>query len=156
MDGNFSITLPSRASPFQMQGVATITDLQRVWGEQLHQVSVQCLKLTGRGNELYVDDMDLEYQNESAIIKGKLLFKPKTVHLDIRQQASFLSERKLSDFIEDLSHFFKNIEKPTDDTQALPMHPPSNLTGKIHLQADSFLLDTEKGHKLDEISYKQT
>ena len=142
LNGAFIITLPSDTEPFKMEGQATITDLQRVWGEQLRQVSVKYLSLTGKGNEISIDDMDLEYQNESAIIKGKLLFKPDKVHLDIQQQASFQSEKTLSNFIDDLSYFFSRIKGPAESTTALAQRTPSILAGEIILRADSFLLNT--------------
>lgn len=154
LDGNFMITLPSAETSFAMKGNALITDLQRVWGEQLHQVSIQCLKLTGEGNELFINDMDLEYQNESAIIKGKLFFKPDTVYLDIQQQASFLSEKKLSEFIDDLSHFFSNIEGPKGNADILAApKTTSTLTGAIKIQADSFELDTGNDNKPDKKNF---
>jgi hypothetical protein len=114
-----------------------------VLGEQLRQISVKHLNLTGKENILFVKDMDLEYQNESAKLKGKLLFTPDNVHLDIEQEASFLSEKNLSDFIGDLAHVFERIEASPRDDLTPDQKAPSILAGEIELQADSFLLDTD-------------
>ena len=142
LSGNITFTLPYGGEPFNIDGKVTISDLQRVWGEQLRQISIRNLILTGTGNELFIDDMDLEYQNETALIGGKLLFTPKNVHLDLQQEADTISEKKLSEFINDLSYFFSKREGVSELKIESQPKTPSILAGTINLHAGTFLLDT--------------
>jgi hypothetical protein len=142
LSGHITFTLPADEKPFNIDGKVTISDLQRVWGEQLRQISIKNLVLTGAGNEIFVDDMDLEYQNETALIKGKLLFTPKNVHLDLQQEADSISEKKLSEFIDDLSYFFHKIKEVSELEKGSQPKSPSILAGAINLHAETFLLDT--------------
>lgn len=151
LSGDITFTLPYGEKPFNIDGKVTISDLQRVWGEQLRQISIKNLILTGTGNELFVDDMDLEYQNETALIEGKLLFTPTNVHLDLQQEADSISEKKLSEFIDDLSYFFHKIKGVSELEKRSRPKAPSILDGAINLHAETFLLDT--GAPKDEDSH---
>jgi len=140
--GDITFTLPNDEKPFNINGNLAISNLQRVWGEQLRQISIKNLILRGADNELFVDDLDLEYQNETAHIKGKLLFTPENVHLDLQQDADSISEKNLSEFIDDLSYFFRKIRGVSKLEEESQSETPSILVGSIDLAADTFLLDS--------------
>ena len=151
LSGDFMITLPVGNTPLNIDGQVSVNNLQRGWGEQLRQISIQSLNLTGKGNELFVNNMDIEYQNETAFISGKLLFTPSNVHLDLQQKATTLSEQKLSDFINDLSSFFGKFDVITESDNNEKPKTVSILSGLIHLQADKFLLDAASNEEKDDV-----
>lgn len=151
--GDITFTLPHDEKPFHINGNLAISNLQRVWGEQLRQISIKNLILRGAANELFVDDLDLEYQNETAHIKGKLLFTPKNVHLDLQQDADNISEKNLSEFIDDLSYFFHKIRGGSEREEKSQPETPSILVGSIDLAAGTFLLDSRDPEEEDSHNY---
>jgi hypothetical protein len=153
LSGDIIFTLPTDEKPFNIDGKIAISNLQRIWGEQLRQISINNLNLIGINNELFVDNLDLEYQNETALLKGKLLFTPKNVHLDFQQDADSISEKKLSEFIDDLAYFFRKIRGVSELEKESQPKSPSILTGAIKLHAGTFLLDSGEPKEEDTHKY---